>query len=530
MQPQTHFEQTKHDNFAFLQDGLEELYAQAALAERYYFTDRQSSMAKIRLFVELACHELGKHFKLRPPVHGDLNNKIKMLQASGEVEEWVIEAMNTLRHDGNRSVHMTEVNGSYIAKMTVSRARMQQHMNSLYEIAHYLGQTILGTATQCAYTWQEPMSCELTSFVSDAHKGSKEASFYLASSFYNELNEMSQQQGKSRWWHKEQYLDKQADLSYWLEKSHRQGHPQSWLLLAKCYSKKLLQEQATRDAKNCFKKALNNDEDGEAAYEFGLHLSVREESKLGEEYIAQAAQKGHHPALSYQLERAFNKHDAQQEWLDLALEHGLKEAYTVDAYCKLEQHQQAPNEQTIKALRSSLVAGQARRAPGIGFFKAYVDLSIYAESDVEKVLTQMTDNYACVPSYLEVELRLFQQISVSTAHYDLMNDIYHRAISQTSNELEAAEINYAMVKHALSQASEKFKQRESVKTPKPIPTLLKEAADAGHAEAREFINSTQGKAVLKKIGFTSQGKMQKNAAEKEKNKRKRKLAKKAKRK
>ncbi|MGR5261404.1 hypothetical protein ACPV5Q_15755 [Vibrio astriarenae] len=99
MQPQTHFEQTKHDNFAFLQDGLEELYTQAAFAERYYFTDRQSSMAKIRLFVELACHELGKHFKLRPPVHGELNNKIKILQASGEVEEWVIEAMNTLRHD-----------------------------------------------------------------------------------------------------------------------------------------------------------------------------------------------------------------------------------------------------------------------------------------------------------------------------------------------------------------------------------------------------------------------------------------------
>ncbi|MDN2483450.1 hypothetical protein [Vibrio agarivorans] len=265
-------------------------------------------------------------------------------------------------------------------------------------------------------------------------------------------------------------------------------------------------------------------------YEFGLHLLAREEVKLGEEYIAQAARKGHHLALSYQLERAFNKRDAQQEWLDLALKHGLKEAYTVDAYCKLDQHQQAPDEQTIKALRSSLVAGQARRAPGIGFFKAYVDLSIYAESDVEKALTQLTDNYACVPSYLDVELGLFQQISVSTAHYELMNDIYHRAISQASNELEAAEINYAMVKHALSQASEKFKQRESVKTPKPIPTLLREAADAGHAEAREFINSTQGKAVLKKIGFTSQGKMHKNAAEKEKNKRKRKLAKKAKRK
>ncbi|MDK9760228.1 hypothetical protein KIV40_34360 [Vibrio sp. D173a] len=50
MQVQTHFENNSHDNFAFLKDGLAELYKQAVLAERYYFTDPQSSMAKIRLF------------------------------------------------------------------------------------------------------------------------------------------------------------------------------------------------------------------------------------------------------------------------------------------------------------------------------------------------------------------------------------------------------------------------------------------------------------------------------------------------
>ncbi|OLQ95161.1 hypothetical protein BIY21_06840 [Vibrio ponticus] len=530
MHVQPHFENNTQDNFSFLKDGLEELYNQAVLAERYYFTDPQSSLAKMRLFVELACHELGKQFKLRPPVHGDLANKIKMLQASQRVDEWVIDEMNHLRYDGNRSVHMTEVNGAYIAKLSISRARMQKHMNSLYEIAHYVGQMVLGTPARCTYTWQEPNSCELSLFVADALKGSKEASFYLATRFYNELLEMSQQVGDTRWWRKEHYLDKQADLTYWLEKTHRLGHEQSWLLLAKCYANKLLQEESSRDAKLCFKQALNIDQSGEAAFEFGSYLIEREEHKLGVNYIRQAAEQGYHPALSSELSRAFKTKVQQSEWLELALEHRVPEAFTADVACKLKAFEAEQTESALKALRSSLVTAQARRAPAVGFFQSYVELTVNKVSDTQSARKKMVDEYPCMPTYLEVELLLFKQIAEDPAHYDLMLDIYHDALKQASDELGVADVKYSIVKHALVIAAEKFKLRAGVKTPKPIPTLLKEAADAGHAEARRFVNSAEGKAVLKKVGFTSQGKMQKDAAQKLKNKRKRKMVKKVKRK
>lgn len=535
MQAQTHFENENKDNFAFLKDGLGELYKQAVLAERYYFTDPQSSMAKIRLFVELACHELGKHFKLRPPVHGDLSNKIKMLQASNCIEEWVIGEMNALRHDGNRSVHMTEVNGAYIAEMKVSRTRMKQHMSSVFEIAKYVGQTILGNSQKNYDAWQEPTPCKLSSFVTDALNGSKEASYYLASKFYSELLEMSKQAGKSRWWHKEQYLDKQADLSYWLEKAHRQDHSQSWLLFAKCYANKLLQEEATRNAKTCFKLALKVDEEGEVAFEFGSYLLKHEETKLGEEYIRQAAEQGYHQALSFELDVAFRSGGDKESWVERGIEYRLPEAFTADAFLKLEAYEFEPTEESLKALRSALVAAQSRRAPGIALLKSYVDLTVYAEQQRDKAAQNqsiqiMVDSYESVPDYLDVELRLFNQITQNDKHYDLMIEIYHQAILQANDELEEANVKYTVVKHALIKAGEKFKMRDGVKTPKPIPTLLQEAADAGHSEARAYVNSAEGKAVLKSIGFTNQGKMQKNAAEKVKNKRKRKLAKKAKRK
>ncbi|CAM3214914.1 hypothetical protein [Vibrio rarus] len=39
MQPQPHFDHGNKDNFAFLKEGSGELYKQAVLAKRYYFTD-----------------------------------------------------------------------------------------------------------------------------------------------------------------------------------------------------------------------------------------------------------------------------------------------------------------------------------------------------------------------------------------------------------------------------------------------------------------------------------------------------------
>ncbi|MGF1694792.1 DUF4145 domain-containing protein [Vibrio lamellibrachiae] len=527
MQYQTHFDNYNHDNFVFLKDGLSELYKQAVLADSYYFTDPQSSMVKIRLFVELACHELGKHFKLRPPVHGELSNKIKMLQASGCIEAWVTDEMNALRHDGNRSVHMTEVNGAFVAEMKVSRSRMQKNMNSLYEIARYVGQAILGNKQEYSYIWKEPVPCELSSFITSALQGSKDASYYLANKFYSELLEMSKQTGVDRWWQKQQYFDKQADLSYWLEKTHRQGHSQSWLLFAKCYSNKLLKEETGRNAKECFKQALKSDEEGEAAFEFGSHLIRCEEYKLGEGYIHQASAKGNHDALSYLLNKAFRTGHDIEHWLAISLEHRLPESFTADTYIKLEKYEGEQTDESLKALRSALVSGQARQAPGMAFFKSYVELTVYETENVKKSVTVLIDNYKYLPVYLSVELRLFKQISNDVEHYEIMTDIYHEALKQSSDELEKADVKYAIVKQALVKAAEKFKMLEGVNTPKPIPTLLQEAADAGHAEARKYINSTEGKAVLKKTGFTSLGKMKKNAAEKKKTKQKRKLAKKA---
>lgn len=146
---------------------------------------------------------------------------------------------------------------------------------------------------------------------------------------------------------------------------------------------KLLQEDSTRNAKSCFKLALREDEQGEAAFEFGSFLVEREEPKLGESYIHQAAEQGYHPALSFVLSAAFKTGDEKTYWLERALEHRLPEAFTADVMLKLEVNETEQSDESLKALRSALVSGQARRATAISFFQSYVDLVTNKVSDTQ---------------------------------------------------------------------------------------------------------------------------------------------------
>lgn len=362
--------------------------------------------------------------------------------------------------------------------------------------------------------------------MTSALKGSRDASFFLALRYFDELIAMSEKKGENRWWSKNQYLDRQADLSYWLEKAHKQRHTESWLLFAKCYANKLLVEVGERDAKFCFKKALKEDVAGNVAFEFGRYLQAHEEGKLGLNYIEQAAKNGHHEALNFMLSETV-KTDEYNFWLELALDNKVIEAFTCDVVLKVEKYLADKNELNKKQLRSALVNAESRRAPGIKFAKAYIEGNIFGKMADDAVTDMMVASYQSLPVYLWFEHKLFMQFSGKAEHYELLAELYHKALYQVEGDKEAeAEVKYAIVQGAL----EEFKEKKKVKTPASIPVLLKEAADAGHAEARIFINSCQGKAILKRLGFSTVGNYKKSAVSKDKQKSKRKQLKKAKRK
>ena len=341
------------------------------------------------------------------------------------------------------------------------------------------------------------------------------------------------------------YADRQRDLAYWFEKAHAQGHPQTWLLLANCYASGKLMPHADRNAKQCFKRAVEHDSDGQAAFDYGQHLCQQQQLVRGWEMLTQAAEKGHAEALLVVQEKHYGT-PAYAQWVSKGLESEQLAAYTLDAFQKLHAYTQladddrvdsvsdeqpsvpslSPKQAAHKHLRSAVIVGTAKRAPGMAFIQAYVD----GHGLGHKSLTQadmadkMVASYEDLPAFLPHQTLLFRVICAGEGHYEVLRKVYTRVLAQGDSEEAKADVKFQMAQKAIAE----FKKTKSVATPDTIHNLLSEAADAGHKAARSYIHSAEGKALMKKSGYATAGRMQpKSAGQKVKDKKKRKLAKKA---
>ncbi|PMG02004.1 hypothetical protein BCV00_17640 [Vibrio breoganii] len=515
------------DNYAFLQSELNELYIQAIQAEKYATSDTQSSLAKMRLFVELACHELGRFYGLKPPVSGDLINKIKQLEASGKIDAWVIESMNTLRYLGNQSVHISESHGHFVAQITLSHSRMRELMQEMHDIAKYVAGKLLNVSQNQMPEWQENHSLELADTVALALSGSKQSSYGIAKYFLDKLSskEFGNKQQRTNW---------QLDLEYWSDKAILQGCSDTWLLLANAYAEKHLVDKTSQEIKELYKKALQFDKDGEALLGFGLYLTRIGESKLGLDYLAESAMKGNHEALSCMLSVTYKlDNNAYLEFVQQGLKVQHKASLTLELFEKIKRYEANPQDEVaLRSLRSGLIEAEAKKAPAVNFFKGYAafisdnkavckDLSSQERADL------MVASYEDLPIALEVEALLVDVISQAEGHQAFLTKIFDRAVAQTDDSQKVAHIKSVVALRSIDL----FKEMRSVKTPMPLRQMLQEAANEGDAQARTYMNSTEGRALLKKGGFGVEGNVGRKAGvKKAKDRKKNKAAKKARRK
>lgn len=513
-------------NFGFLQNQLKELYIQATQAEKYASMDSQSSLAKMRLFVELACHELGKHFDLRPPVSGELAEKIKQLQASGHIEPWVIESMDRLRRYGNQSVHICQSFGHFVAQFKVSEERIQSLLRDMHDIAKYLAEKLLNTPVHSLPEWAPNASLELMEAISLALSGDANASHSIAKHFVEKLKEQE-------FADKDQRASWQLDVTYWADKAIKQGCKQTYLLKAQSYADKVLVGASKDDIKALFMLATQHDHEGEALVKFGEYLVKNGEKRLAIERFTQAAEKSNHKAISY-LQSVFYKTD-KEIYLNL-VQAGIEAdhtcSYTLDVFEKIKRLETNPEDElALKALRSALIIAEAKSAPHIKFFRAYAcymsqGKAVNKSLPVEECAQMMVDEYEEVPAELEIHYPMFNLLAESGEHLDIMSKLFERAIQQTDDISEQARMKSVLAIRAV----EVLKSKEMVKTPMPITKMLEEAANDGDAQARSFINSPEGKAIMKRNGFGVEGRIgRKVGVEKAKDRKKRKAARKARR-
>jgi len=489
------------DNYQFLEHSFPKLYRVSQESEQYYATDHACCLLKSRLFIELWSHEVADNLNINLALHGDLMDKIELLANSQQLPPYIIEALHNIRCQANRGVHIAKCSDDqWTGDATIAKTKLKRLMTDMFELAQYLAFK-LNHQSDKEQPWHEPTETEFASQVYAALAGNKEATFALAQRASAQMElaksdaEISNLEKKDHW----QIL--QRDLSYWLDKAHRQGHQETWLMYANVYHKKQLMLPKGQTVDSCFKLALNSDNEGDVAFQYGCYLIDHAQATRGIELIIQASNKQHHQAIAY-LQHKYYQKDQQQYlyWLNAGVEAGEKCSYTLDLAEKINQWQlDVDNEMLKKKAKTALISAQARQSPGVKYYSGYCDYHGYwgKQPKPQEGLNLMMAHYQDIPQFLYYEETLFNLVKNEKEYVD-------QAIKLANNALRINQTvaGKATIKFELAMLLwQKLQQQQQVKSPYGLKKLIREAANDGDFAAKQFVKSPKGKALLRDGGI-----------------------------
>ncbi|PKI12705.1 DUF4145 domain-containing protein [Colwellia sp. 12G3] len=491
------------DNYKFLQYSHLELYRLSQEVDQFYSNDHGCCLLKARLFIELWCHEVGEKLGLRPPVTGDLLDKIKQISASNKVPPYIVESLHHIRIEGNKSAHIAQsITGQWSCSSSLSRVKLKHLMVNLFELAQYLAFK-LNKQTQPQESWQEPIPKEMADHVYAALNGNNEATYSLAERTLASIISLSQQKELNNKKRKQQMEMLKHDLCYWLDKAHQQGHPDTWLLFALVYKDNHLPLPKGQTIELCFKQALINDEQGEATYQFGVYLINHNQYNRGCNLIEQAGLKNHHKSIRFLQEKHYQKETKKYlHWLNIGVESSEIRSFTLDFEYKLLQWQlDVDNELLKKKARSAFISAQSRCSPGISYFEGYC---IYfgcwgKKANAELGLKKMVESYKDIPQFIYYEEILFNLLKDQHEYIEI-------ALVMSTNALRINQtvIGKAKIKFDLAMLIwRKLRENGKAKSPHGIKNLLRESAKEGCIEALQFIKSPKGRALLRDNSIVS---------------------------
>ncbi|MGB5446024.1 MAG: DUF4145 domain-containing protein [Psychromonas sp.] len=506
------------NNYAFIEHSFPGLYRLSQEIEKYYSTDHSCCLLKARMFVELWCHEVSEKFKLRPPVTGDLIDKIKQISSCNRVPGYVVDALNQLRVEGNKSVHISQsYDGSWGCEYTLSKYKLDNLMKSLLEITQYLAYKLNLQNADSQNVWQEPIQPALQEEVFASLSGNKEATFALAQHFVNKMTNASLHHDVSGKENKHKMQLLQDDLAYWLARAHKQGHQESWLLYATVYKNKQLQLPDGVTVESCFKEALKNDDDGEVAYQYAIYLLQNAQHQRALNLMHQAAEKANHQAIE-ELQGYYYAKDQQQYlyWLNKGITAKVKQSFTLDLAYKLAAwEQEKDNELLQKQVKTALISAQSRQCDGVKYFKGYCDLQGYwgKPPQLAEGLSAMVENHQQLPEFLHYQHTLFNLLKDHQQHAELALEIAGKALYCAGEESKAQmQFDIAML------ICQKLRADKQVKSAHGLKALIRESAAGGCSEAIQFIKSPKGKALMRDIRVVSQKSGKKSVDRKKLNK------------
>jgi hypothetical protein len=511
------------NNFDFIECSFSALYKLSQQAEQYYPTDQACCLLKVRLFVELWCHEVASQLFITHPKNSDLFTKISGVSAHKKIPHYISDVLNQLRVEGNRQVHIVQdMYGQWKSDHWLSSLKMKQIMQGVHELAYFLEYSMKGKSYEHFVEWKEPQRSQMSEYVYEAMSGNAEATFKIAK-HYSVLLEQLENQLHTR---EDQYL-LQRDLGYWLRKADDQQHPETWLLYATSYANKHLVVPSNCSVNDYFLKAIECDSDGEAEYQFGLYLDRKNEQKRAIGYIEAAAAKRHHQALRKLQEHYWHKdNDKYEFYVSSGVEAKESRSFLLMAFVEIDKWLKYPEDELqARKSRSALLCSLHRNVVGSGFLLGYCHVFGYLgyKQDQSMGLKMMAEHHGNVSIFIQSTKLAFDAFSLDADYATKAIKVAPLALKYLPEEQKPTlKFDLAML------ALEEMRAGKTVKIPFDVKSLIRESAEEGHVPAMEFTSSKEGKALLEDTSIRMKRRTNK-VVDRSKQKKAKKQARKAKR-
>ena len=478
-------------NFTFIKQAFPGLYSVSKKIEHYYHSDPCSSLAKMRLFLELWVHEIASQDKANIQLNGSLQDKITAVANAQLIPPHILSILHTVRKEANKAVHISKnALGQWCADLPISKSVIKNQLQSCVELAEYLAcKQRLASAN--AAKWVEPMQVSLTDKIRKAIQGDTQACIDIALAYAKPLQQSEQKitlKEKNRL---------TIDIQYWLDKAIHLGDLSAHSTYAELMTEKVLVGEAEQ-VEHHHKQAIKAQTNSPALYLYGLYLQSLGQHTRAQALLIKAGEQGHIKAVQA-LQAIYRKEDPQAyfEWVKKGDQLDDPSSALIIAFRDFVaySHEQ-DNQGYYKTARSSHIRANALRAPGAEYLTGlchYLGVMGYAK-DKDKAKTMLQNNWQRIPPHIMPLSSAFFVLSDLGCDYQELLKIGRKALHH-SEGIEKANLQYNIALLIM----DKIQAGEGIAFAFTPLTLINEAAAAGHTGAQALKLSAIHKKQVKGI-------------------------------
>ncbi len=500
-------------NFEFVRSQHPALAQLLFDAERFLGDDSCCFLLKVRLALELWCHDFADLHGISLPLETKLAEKLELLSSQKVFPQDLLEQLMQLRQHANQAVHIQQdMRGRHITKQPLERPQQVAVLQCLFELVCYTKR--YQQPEFSAPLWQNYPKQNMRLLLETAMALSNQASMQTGEANVSACVQVSRlllqqfeiaKKAKASGCQTALLL---ADVQYWLNRGLQlglqsgsgQANLEAIHYLAELAFAKKQAEFDLALLTNWLKQYQRSQPCAALDHLCGQVLERQNQLEKALKSYDKAAKAGHLPAIKRLMEYWGSRdHQQLQHYMQLGVRLNEPTALLismalmlVDASKATEPHSQA----WLKNFKGQLVKARGMGLMGLGYIDGmchHLGVLDYPQDDVlaGKLLLE---NFHKVPAYCKAALNTFY-VLYGAEQYVSALQVAPKALAQldeTANRDTLAELEFDIAL-CLLKLHEQKTPAEFFRTPRE---LLQSAAKRGFAQANLFINNSAQQSFL----------------------------------